>query len=1259
MNIQINQCMVLISALLCSGLTLAKQKFTDEVTWKKVNAEEYFNQRVSCQSQLEHFYANLRAAPESAGQSKSSHMIKFTNQDIHDKVTSSLKMEQVLSDVYGIEIDNTLLQNDLDRMVRNSQDINKLTALFNLFDNNPNTVAECVSRPYLVKSLLMKKHQNYSQDNLLIKQAAKNSLVQDGKYKTDQDIIAHSFQHSYILKSEASAVLNDRPHVTVLSAAEFEDKINSLKQLMNVSEQPLQENSLHYFTEKLVVVKADSLKVEVVTWDKISFDDWWQSVVPAVQNVERVGMASSLRLPDSTQRIEFKSLNQDQQMGEWQTFIPSPRQGHSAIWTGNEMIVWGGFGSESDPVFYNDGFKYNPITDNWHPINIENAPKGRVNHTAVWTGTEMVIWGGNDFTDYFQDGKRYNPVEDTWISLNNLNAPNPRSYHQAFWTGRYMIVWGGFASNTEPDNGHMYDFNSHRWSAITDKNAPSPRIFSSAVWSGTELIVWGGKYGSNSYDTGARYNVATAQWKPISQDNAPAARYRHLAVWTGDKMLVWGSASSATGHRYGGIYNPLTDSWEIMSIDKQPKTSSYHTLIWTGSEMITWGGFNGSTRQNEGGVYDPETDTWRKTRFNGAPIGRSSHTAVWTGSEMIVWGGGILNTGGRYNPITNSWVLTNETSGRPTGRSLNSTVWTGAEMIVWGGYIYSGATNTGGMYNPITDQWTATASSNAPVPRFLHTAIWTGEEMIVWGGGTYEDPLNSGSRYNPATNQWTDISVDAAPDARLNHSSIWTGNEMIVWGGRIANKNVNTGGKYNPSTDTWVPTTNFKAPSGRRYHTATWTGELMIVWGGENNDDYATNENSWYQPSTDSWQEIDNLETMPFYTAKHSAVWTGDRLITWGGSMKLTSQTGFVYNPVDNSVQTITAPNFLGPRESHSAVWTGTEMIIWGGKGETVPYQFSQLRDGGKYNPATNSWTPTTLVAAPSARANHTAIWTGNSMLFWGSGALGMYYPNGKPVYAIDKQVSGNWYNTEQSGHGLQLELIERSNNTPAILAAWYAYVAGEPMWLIGVGEIENNRVEIDMNITKGTGFPVSDFLAEDVNTNPWGQVTLTFESNNKAQLDWSSDLVGYSAGSLNVERLTQIAADNPDSSGIRSCHSGSWYNPDQSGHGFMVNVIEVAANQHLLMTWYTYLNGQQYWLLASGPIDGNSATLSAITGSGVEFPPNFDPADLLLSDWGSLTFTKIDDNNAVVSWESVLPGFPAGELDVVRLSQLSGYACQ
>ena len=97
------------------------------------------------------------------------------------------------------------------------------------------------------------------------------------------------------------------------------------------------------------------------------------------------------------------------------------------------------------------------------------------------------------------------------------------------------------------------------------------------------------------------------------------------------------------------------------------------------------------------------------------------HTAVWTGSEMIVWGGDLdnfLNTGGRYDPGTDSWTSTS-TANAPVGREAHTAVWTGSEMIVWGGVDGGSYLNTGGRYNPSTDSWTATSTTNAPFGRPL------------------------------------------------------------------------------------------------------------------------------------------------------------------------------------------------------------------------------------------------------------------------------------------------------------------------------------------------------------------------------------------------------------------------------------------------------------------------------------------------------------------------------------------------------------
>ncbi len=49
-------------------------------------------------------------------------------------------------------------------------------------------------------------------------------------------------------------------------------------------------------------------------------------------------------------------------------------------------------------------------------------------------------------------------------------------------------------------------------------------------------------------------------------------------------------------------------------------------------------------------------------------------------------------------------------------------------------------------------------------------------------------------------------------------------------------------------------------------------------------------------------------------------------------------------------------------RQEHTAVWTGSEMIVWGGQG------LGALNDGGRYNPAANSWSALATAGAPVAR---------------------------------------------------------------------------------------------------------------------------------------------------------------------------------------------------------------------------------------------------------------------------------------------------
>ncbi len=358
---------------------------------------------------------------------------------------------------------------------------------------------------------------------------------------------------------------------------------------------------------------------------------------------------------------------------------------------------------------------------------------------------------------------------------------------------------------------------------------------------------------------------------------------------------------------------------------------------------------------------DCTDDTWAASTTVNAPDVRANHTAVWTGSEMIIWGGFNssppyrLNTGSRYSPATDSWTMTSLVNA-PVPRTLHTAIWTGNEMIVWAGEGNGNPreVNTGGRYNPITDSWKATSTANAPVAREQHTAVWTGSEMIVWGGRDDTAWFNSGGRYNPNTESWTATSTINAPEARWYHTTEWTGSEMIVWAGTNQTIYLNTGGRYNPNTDSWAATGVPNDVLGRVGHTAVWTGSEMIVWGGTDSTFNDCNTGGRYSPSTDNW---------------------------------MATSIG----------------NAPSPRDSHAAVWTGSEMIVWGGIFCCPAIDFNT---GGRYNPATDNWTPTSTVNVPLARESHTAAWTGSEMIVWGGFSVELQYLNSGGRYCAQSGVT-------------------------------------------------------------------------------------------------------------------------------------------------------------------------------------------------------------------------------------------------------------
>ncbi len=677
----------------------------------------------------------------------------------------------------------------------------------------------------------------------------------------------------------------------------------------------------------------------------------------------------------------------------WTARVPAGRSDHTAVWTGTELVVFGG--ARGSGLLLKDGGRYDPRHDAWVPV--AKMGEARARHTAVWTGTEMIVWGGATGS-YVQTstGVRYRPGPDVWAPTSVSGAPQAREQHSAIWTGSRMIVWGGLNYIASRNDGASYDPVSDSWTPLSTSGAPSSRYAHAAVWTGKEMIVWGG-LGGGARGDGARYDPATDRWRPMSSVGAPSPRGNMAAVWTGEELIVWGgSAVSGAYLADGARYDPVADEWRPLTSDGAPAARAHAPAVWTGKELVVWGGRGGGT---SGGRYDPAGDRW--AAMDASTDARDGHTAVWTGAELIVWGGsGGLDTGARWSPVADAWTPTRSGApGEPAPRRDHA--WAclpGGDLVVWGGSAAGkGDVADGARYHASTGTWSPLATAGAPSPREQATAVWTGTHLLVWGGKRVEGSttayLADGARYDPAADEWTAMATSDAPAARSGHTATWAGGRMVVFGGRNGTKAFGDGGVYDPATDTWVPLATLNAPTARLLHTAVGAGDEVIVWGGETFAAGRLSTGARYDVASDVWRVLPT-SAAPTQRSRHAAVWTGDQMFVFGGSAGGSGYyDGARYIPrLDAWGAVANVPYGV---YGHSAVWTGTQLIAWGGSTPLGPFRWSRTPS------ASGTWTTSAATsAAPPVRDAPSMCWTGTDVVVWGgasgstaTGALGRYRP--------------------------------------------------------------------------------------------------------------------------------------------------------------------------------------------------------------------------------------------------------------------------
>jgi len=121
---------------------------------------------------------------------------------------------------------------------------------------------------------------------------------------------------------------------------------------------------------------------------------------------------------------------------------------------------------------------------------------------------------------------------------------------------------------------------------------------------------------------------------------------------------------------------------------------------------------------------------------------------------------------------------------------------------------------------------------------------------------------------------------------------------------------------------------------------------------------------------------------------------------------------------------------------------------------------------------------------------------------------------------------------------------------------------------------------------------------------------------------------------------------------------TGAWFNPDLDGQGFFIEVANVEGNRVFVVTWYTYEQGKQMWLLGSTPLSPEDrwVRVPMQVRHGAEFGEAFDPNAVVSAEWGTLEFNFESCHSGTVFYQG-LSG--EGSMDLIRLTLINGLGCE
>src|SRR5438876_8936091 len=467
---------LLLLGICAIPFALAKRSFDGRTTpatpSKQTQTTLSFADRVAYQRAIEEVYWQHRIWPKANAGPKPPLDKVMSQAQIEEKVEDYLRNSQALEDYWQRPITPDQLQAEMERMASHTKQPGVLREIFAALGNDPFVIAECLARPVLAERVITELYAHDSRFHGELKRRAEADLRTHPSVREMKQTSGMYTEMEWIKSdstpdqnkggsaspeddAKANCKRRDAEDGITLNSREWDETVQKLVATFNKPDaakasafgvrsrkrgiapfesadmsahsknaaageyetlavgkvSPLREDEGHYYAVAVMNKGKDRLKLATVAWLKEPLRPWLAKAETQVP-VTMAAVSANYTLPvisgQPDNSIPSVACTDDTWTATSTTSAPAGRYLHTAVWTGTEMIVWGGFNGSS---FFNTGGRYNPGTDSWTATSTTSAPAGRQQHTAVWTGSEMIVWGGTDGTSLNTSG-RYNTATD-------------------------------------------------------------------------------------------------------------------------------------------------------------------------------------------------------------------------------------------------------------------------------------------------------------------------------------------------------------------------------------------------------------------------------------------------------------------------------------------------------------------------------------------------------------------------------------------------------------------------------------------------------------------------------------------------------------------------------------------------------------------------------------------------------------------------------------------------------------------------------